>query len=131
MEDSRIPSTIIAMERGALDRSDRGDPDGFLEISDGDVVYMDPFLERPIHGLAELRVYYHKNPLGDGQARGEMTNSKVQVAGDAAVLTFNYATPSQRTRGQGWNATEVYHRTKDGWHIIHTHWSYIKPQQPS
>jgi ketosteroid isomerase-like protein len=126
-----IPSAIIAMERAALDRSDKGDPDGFLEISDRDVVYMDPALEEPIHGLEALRTYYHKNPVVAGQARGEMGNSKVQVAGDVAVLTFNYATRSQRSRGQGWNATEVYQRTKDGWRIIHTHWSYIKPQRPS
>lgn len=133
-----IPSTIVAMERAALDRSDKGDADGFLEISDPDVVYMDPSLDKPIHGLEALRTYYHrnaalylKNAALAGQAQGEMANSKVQVAGDVAVLTFNYATAAERGRGHGWNATEVYHRTKDGWRIIHTHWSYIKPQIPS
>jgi len=57
-----------------------------------------------------------------------MLNSNVRVMGDTAVLTFNY----QRKDGKDprWNATEVYHGTKDGWRIVHTHWSYIKPQAP-
>jgi ketosteroid isomerase-like protein len=57
-----------------------------------------------------------------------MLNSNVRVMGDTAVLTFNY----RRTDGKGpsWNATEVYRQTKDGWRIVHTHWSYIKPQPP-
>jgi hypothetical protein len=51
-------STIIAMERAALDRWGRGDPSGFLEISADDVVYFDPFLERRIDGLEALAQYY-------------------------------------------------------------------------
>ena len=31
---------------------------------------------------------------------------------------------------RGWNATEVYRRTKNGWRIIHTHWSLVKLGQP-
>ncbi|MCE5308783.1 MAG: nuclear transport factor 2 family protein [Acidobacteriales bacterium] len=125
--DSDVASTIIAMERAALNRSDKGDADGFLEISDPGVVYFDPSLEEPIYGLEALRAYYHKG-FGSEQASGEMIHPKVQVMGDVAVLTFNYISkrqPSQRiTR---WNTTEVYRRTRDGWRIIHTHWSFLKP----
>jgi ketosteroid isomerase-like protein len=125
---SGVAATIIAMERAALDRSDKLDPDGFLELSDPGVVYIDPSLEQPIVGLDNLRKYY--NSFGDGgtPAPGEMLNSKVQVMGDTAVLTFNY----RRKDGKEprWNATEVYHKTKQGWRIVHTHWSYINPQPP-
>ena len=31
------------MEHDSLDRCGKGDPDGFLEISDSTVVYFDPF----------------------------------------------------------------------------------------
>jgi len=126
--DRDTTSTIIAMERAALDRSDNGDPDGFLEISDPDVVYFDPFLEAPIHGLEALRAYYRRNP-GYEQGSGELINPRVQVLGDVAVLTFNYVSRRQRSRRiTRWNATEVYRRTGDGWRIIHTHWSFTKPQ---
>lgn len=118
--DEKIQSTIVAMERAALDRSDKGDAEGFLEISAPDVVYIDPTLEQPIHGRDALAAYYRQF-TGAGANRGTMKNVRVQVAGDVAVLTFNYFT------ARNWNTTEVYRRTKDGWRIIHTHWSYLKP----
>jgi len=125
---SDVAATIIAMERKALDQSDQLDPEGFLKISDPGVVYIDPGLERPIVGLDNLRKYYKSFGSSGTPAPGEMLNSKVQVMGDTAVLTFNY----RRKDGKEprWNATEVYHKTKDGWRIVHTHWSYIKPQAP-
>lgn len=43
--EDQLVSTIIDLERGALDRWGRGDPSGFLEISAPDVVYFDPFLK--------------------------------------------------------------------------------------
>ncbi len=126
-EKQDVASVIIKMERAALDRSDKGDTDGFLEISDPDVVYFDPFLDEPIHGLKELTAYYHKNS-GDDPGRGEMLRTRVTVAGDMAVLTFNYVSTKP---GSGstrcWNATEVYRRSQGVWRIIHTHWSLTKP----
>lgn len=121
-----VTATIIAMERAALDRSDRGDGAGFLEITGEDVVYFDPSLDKPIHGLPALRAYYSKD-FGNEQTTGVMSNTKVQASGDMAVLTFNYA--SKRANGAVvyWNCTEVYRLTKDGWRIIQTHWSYAKP----
>jgi ketosteroid isomerase-like protein len=127
-QPSDVAATIIAMERAALDQSDRFDADGFLKISDPGVVYIDPALERPIVGLENLRTYYKSFGAGGTPTPGEMLGSQVRVMGDTAVLTFNY----RRKDGKEprWNATEVYHRTKDGWRIVHTHWSYIKPQPP-
>ncbi len=120
-----VDATIVAMERAALDRSDKGDATGFLEISDADVVYFDPSLEKPIYGLAALRAYYSKD-FGNEQITGVMSNTKVQASDDMAVLTFNYA--SKRAKGViYWNCTEVYRLTKAGWRIIQTHWSYAKP----
>ncbi|MFB3905299.1 MAG: DUF4440 domain-containing protein [Acidobacteriota bacterium] len=126
-KDNDPASLIIAMERAALDRSDKGDPNGFLEISSPDVTYFDPFLDKPIRGLDALRTYYRGFP-SDEPASGEMHNVEVQVSGDVAVLTFNYTVKLEKS-GQvnRWNTTEVYRRTKDGWRIIHTHWSFNKP----
>jgi ketosteroid isomerase-like protein len=123
---SKTQSMILAMERAALDRSDKGDPGGFLEISDPDVTYFDPLIEEPIHGLEALRAYYRQWPAL-APSKNEMTNAKVQVSGEVAVLTFNYTskTPKGVVR---WNTTEVYRRGAKGWRIIHTHWAYRKPQ---
>ena len=126
-----VASTILALERAALDRSDKGDVEGFLELSDPDVTYIDPMLEQPIHGLKALAAYYHGFPAFP-PSRGEMTNVKVQVSGEMAVLTFNYDFAS-RAAGlvAHWNTTEVYVHGANGWRIIHTHWSYTKPPAPN
>lgn len=121
-------SEILALERAALDRSDRGDPGGFLDLSDPDVVYLDPYLEKPIYGLAALRDFYRS--FGEGETgRGEIQHPKVQVWGDTAVLTFRYVSTSDRSRRvTRWHTTEVYRRTGGQWRIVHTHWSLLKEQ---
>lgn len=126
-----VPATILAMERAALDRSDQGDVEGFLEISDPDVTYFDPALEQPIHGLEALAAYYRGFP-STTHSRGEMSNARVQVTGNVAVLSFNYDFAS-RAAGLAahWNTTEVYVHGAKGWRIIHTHWSYKKVPAPS
>jgi hypothetical protein len=57
--------------------------------------------------------------------RYELLNPLVQVIGDAAVLTFNYASSAGETDYR-WNCTEVYRRNDDRWEIIQTHWSYTQ-----
>jgi hypothetical protein len=53
-----ISSTIIAMERAALERWGQGDPSGFLAICAPEVVYFDPYQEVRIDGLEALNQYY-------------------------------------------------------------------------
>lgn len=126
-ETEDTEATIIRMERAALDRWSRGDPDGFLEASDPEVVYFDPFQPRRLNGIGELRKLYD-------QARGkiridhyEIVDPKVQVDGNIAILTFNFV--SHGSEGaMRWNATEVYRRRNGQWRIIHTHWSLTQPK---
>ncbi len=118
-----VAATIRALERAAMDRSDDGDGgEAFLQLSAEDVVYMDPHLEQPIHGLPALTAYYRGLPRGTPQpAHGRMTHVQVHVVGEAAVLTYNYLS------ARNWNVTEVYRRTGQDWRIIHSHFSYLKP----
>lgn len=124
---SHEAAALIALERAALDRSDQGDAGGFLGLSDEDVTYFDPFLDRPIRGHEALREYYAKN-FGAEPGTGVMADPHVQLLSEAAVLTFNYAWTNSRTGVvTRWNATEVYRRTEAGWRIVHTHWSFVQP----
>jgi hypothetical protein len=119
--------TFVALERAALDRWGRGDPDGFLELSDPGVTYFDPFVERRLDGRAGLTELYN-------QLRGQihidewqMVNPFVQRRGEIAVLTFQFVSRG----GEGtmrWNTTEVYRETAAGWRIIHTHWAFTQPR---
>lgn len=119
--------TILKMERDALDRWGKGDPDGFLEICDSDVVYFDPFAERRLDGLKALHALYD-SIRGKVQIDSyDLLNPKVELCGDVALLTFNFV-----SRGIGgewrWNTTEVYRRRRGAWRIIHTHWSFTQPK---
>ena len=127
MPVDEVSLEIINMERAALDRWGRGDPDGFLEISAAEVTYFDPFLPEAIHGLKALRQYY-------AQLRGkifvesdEMIDPKVQLGGETAILSYRYASRGRSGDEMRWNATEVYRRGEEGWRIAHTHWSFTQP----
>jgi hypothetical protein len=117
-----VAETLIALEREALDRWGKGDPSGFLAISDPSVVYFDPYQERRIDGLLELTNLYEKLRGQVKVDRYELLNPHVQAGSDMAVLTFNLAS---HTGGkvQRWNCTEVYRHTGGQWRIIQSHWS--------
>jgi ketosteroid isomerase-like protein len=128
MPVDEVSLQLIQMERAALDRWGRGDPDGFLEISAAEVTYFDPFLPEGIHGPNALRQYY-------AQLRGmifivsdEMIDPKVQVSDDTAILSYRYASRGRGGDEMRWNATEVYRLGEDGWRILHTHWSFTQPE---
>jgi ketosteroid isomerase-like protein len=122
-----VAETIMGLERGALERWGRGDPEGFLEISAPDLSYFDPFIERRLDGLASLRPMYDQIRGKIHIDRFEIIEPRVQVAGDVAVLTFRFKSYG----GAGsidWNTTEVYQRDQAGWRIIHTHWAFHQPR---
>ncbi len=121
-KETEIASLILSMERTALNRWGKGDPSGYLEISSPDVVYFDPFLERRLDCLQALTEYYEKIRGQVRIDRDEMISPKVQVCGEAAVLTFNYVSYTGKTQMR-WNCTEVYQHRDAHWRIIQTHWS--------
>jgi ketosteroid isomerase-like protein len=123
---------IIALERGALDRWGRGDPHGYLELYARDVTYFDPARDGRVDGLDAMTALLA--PI-KGQVkvdRYEMIAPHVYRAGDAAVLTYNLVSHSRRPDGAAtvtrWNSTAVYAQIGGQWKIVHSHWSYTKPE---
>jgi ketosteroid isomerase-like protein len=120
-------ATILALERAALDRWGKGDPDGFLEITDPEVVYFDPFQPRRVNGIEQLRKLYDEARGKIRIDRYEIIDPKVQIAGELALLTFNFV--SHGSEGEmRWNTTEVYRLRSGQWRIIHSHWSLTQPK---
>jgi ketosteroid isomerase-like protein len=119
-----VAARIVALETAALERWCAGDPSGFLALSDEDVVYFDPFLDRRLDGLAALTAYYEKLRGKISAARFELLNPKVRRAGDMAVLTFNFVSWDEDESALRWHCTEVYVRRGDAWKIVQTHWSF-------
>ena len=129
MAADNVSSLILALERAALDRWGRGDPDGFLEISDPDVAYFDPFQSRRIDGLEALRQLYEELRGKIRIDTDEIIDPRVQVHNDVAVLTFQFI--SRGSDELHWNSTEVYRQTQAGWRIIHSHWAFTQPKVAS
>jgi hypothetical protein len=128
LKEDDFSRIIIAMEKAALERWGRGDPSGFLDISDPDVVYFDPFQEFRLDGKEALTRFYETLRGKIQIDRFELMNPKVQICGSSAVLTFNYISRSGEKFNR-WNCTEVYRQTSSGWRIIQTHWSITLPFQ--
>jgi ketosteroid isomerase-like protein len=115
---------IIEMEKAALDRWGRGDPDGFLEICAPDVVYFDPYKEERVDGYHALAAFYESIRGQVYFDHFELIKPLVQSSGSLAILSFNYVSYSGDQQSR-WNCTEVYKRTKEKkWRIIQSHWSY-------
>jgi ketosteroid isomerase-like protein len=124
--------TIISLERGALDRWGKGDPQGFFDIMAPDQTYFDPTTAKRIDGQDALKQLIAPFTGKIRIERVEMIDPKVQWSGDLAVLTFNLVDYGAQVNGgpkttARWNSTEVYQRLNGSWKIVHSHWSYVKP----
>ena len=125
LEDSTTAQEILALETAALDRWGKGDPDGFLALSAPGVSYFDPFQKQRVDGLPALKALYDTIRGKIKIDRAEIINPRVQVMGDSAILTIQFA--SHGSEGAKlWNCTEGYQRLNGEWKIIHSHWSFTK-----
>jgi ketosteroid isomerase-like protein len=127
-KDDTVAETIVSMERAALERWGKGDPDGYLEISANEVSYFDPYTEHRVDGLDALATRYGPVRGQISIVRFELLNPRVQVHGDSAVLTFNLVdqvlgADGETTTESRWNSTEVYARIAGEWRIVHSHWA--------
>lgn len=127
--DADTASEILALERRALDGWQKGDPDPLLAMLDPDITYIHTVAGQRLNGAAAVKALfeaYRGRPLFDSY---EIVEPRVQVAGDTAVLTYLLV---QRVGGAAnrWYGTQVYQRRKEGWRVIHTHWSAAAAAQP-
>lgn len=127
------PPDVVAMEKAALDRWGKGDPQGYLDIMASEITYFDPTQDKRVDGREALKKMLEPLTGKIKVARFDMIDPKVQHHGDTALLTFNivsYVTqPDGKERAAArWNSSELYGRIDGQWRIIHSHWSYIKPE---
>jgi ketosteroid isomerase-like protein len=125
------PETIIAIERSALDRWGKGDPQGYLETYAQEITYFDPVREKRVDGLKAMKELLQ--PI-TGKVRVEsydMIDPRIQRHGNSAILTYNLVSRVRMPNGAialvRWNCTEVYALLDGKWKIVHNHWSLTKP----
>src|SRR5437879_2832819 len=127
---------LVALERSALNRWIKLDPQGYLDLQAPEVTYFDPFTEKRVDGLDAMQVRLApmktmKPPFTD--PRYDMIDPKVQRHGDEALLTFNLVNYGKQPGAPervltSWNSTVFYRRIGGTWKIIHIHWSFIKSE---
>jgi hypothetical protein len=125
-EAGLLSQKIINTEKAALEKWNKGNPSGFLELCAEDVVYFDPFTEKRLDGLNNLRELYESIRGQIKVERYDMIDPKVQSVDNMAVLTYNLTSYTD-TGSEKWNCTEVYRLDNKEWKIIQTHWSFTKP----
>lgn len=126
MTENEIKDLIIALERRALELWNNGNPDGFLELTSEDIVYIDPAFERKLEGKKALTEYYNTVRGKIKIDQYEMINPTVQLSADITILTYNYAVQRDGLIFK-MNCTEVYQLDiSNQWKIIHTHWSFVQ-----
>ena len=132
----RLLEELVSVERAALDRWIKLDPQGYLDLYAPELTYFDPTTEKRVDGARAVQERFAamKNvKLPFTKVRYELREPRVQRHGDVAVLTFNvinYGTLPDRPESvlTRWNSTEVYGRVDGKWKIIHSHWSFVKPE---
>src|ERR1700722_14700844 len=87
--DDDMSAEIIALERAALDRWGRGDPQGYLDRMAPEITYFDLAVEKRFSVLPPSGAFF--SPLKGKIALSpfDMLAPKVQRHGSVAVLTFN------------------------------------------
>ena len=124
--DAETAKEILAMERRAMDGWITGNPDAALAIADPEISYFHIMTAKRLDGIAAVKALfeqYRGTPLYE---KYEMVDAKVVVNGDTALLTYVLVFDKGGTTNR-WNSTQVYQRKKDGWRVVHSHWSQTRP----
>ena len=127
-----VDETIIALERGAMDRWGKGDPSGYLELFAPDVTYFDPGQEQRVDGIEAMTAYLAPIKGLVKLDRYEMIAPRVYHDGNVAILSYNLVTYGTAPDGtplvRRWNTTTAYALVDGRWKIVHNHFSFTKPE---
>ena len=121
MNEENLATTIITMEKVALEEWYKGNPTGYLNIYAEDITYLDPV--QRIIGFEKISNFYESARGSIQIEKYEMLAPVVQIFGATAVLSYILEIYPEDKISR-WNCTEVYQHLPDKqWKIIHSHWS--------
>jgi ketosteroid isomerase-like protein len=115
---------VFALERAAMERWAKGDPDGFIELLDPEVTFCDNTLSERADGLDAVRPLYEAE-RGKVNCTVEFIRPKVQLAGACALVTFTLIARGADGERR-YHGTEVFRRRDGRWRILHGHYSLAR-----
>jgi hypothetical protein len=123
-------SELVALERVQMDGWLKGDPGPSLKILAPEATCFHDAAAGRLDGAAAVKALFEPYAGRPLFAAYDIVEPAVQVHGDIAILTYYLAWRRDGPMNY-WNGTQVYQRQKDGWRILHTHWSEAKQPPPS
>lgn len=130
LSSQEVEKEIVAHEHTMWDRWSAGDPLGFAESFQDDATlfrWQDVQAQARLDGLEEIQEYLATFEGNIPVHKYEMVDSRVQVYGEIAILTFEYhITMPDGESDLPWKATDVYRLVNGEWKIVHAHWSLVK-----
>jgi len=125
MNQESIATSIIELEKVALEKLNKGNPSGYLDIYADDITYFDPFQEKRFDGFKSIQTFYKSMEGTIYVDQYEMIDPVVQIVGELAVLSYHLVSYIGNDIFRE-KCTEVYKQQPDKqWKIIHSHWSIV------
>lgn len=126
-----IPEIILSHERDALNNWSNGNPAGYFQHAADDITYFDDIgAQGRKEGIESVSPYGETLKEMIPPHKYEMENTKVQVYGDAAILSYHYQPYSNEGEPlTKWRASVIYSNLNDEWKMVHAHWTMVKPQE--
>ena len=132
-EDPKVAAEVMAITRAAWAAEIQG-----KSMAEQNAILADDYTEFNADYPVRLEGKALVGAIQEAQARsggksifGEMTNPKVQVYGDVAILTYNYVGVTQDKDGKTTNSmaksTRVYARSGGQWKLVHANFAPVVP----
>ncbi len=132
-DDPKVSAEVMAIARAQIAAGIAQKPwaERMAAIAD-DYTLFNVFAPTRIEGKANVVSLNTANDAGGGKTLAtEMLNSRVQVYGDTAILTFNAYSINQDKDGKTMpgtsKVTRVYVRDGGAWKNVHSHFSSVTP----
>ena len=130
-DDPRVAAEIMALARAqwASEISGQTPAQQMVSLADDYTEFNGDYPTR-IDGKA-MALAMNSIPPSTKSVYGDMQNAKVQVYGDTAILTYNFAGISRQADGKTLpsiaKSTRVYHRQNGRWMMVHANFAPVPP----
>ena len=128
-DDPKVAAEVMALARAqwAAEAAGKSPADQMVDLADDYTEFNEDYPVR-IEGKAlNVRLWEAQSSDGSKSLVGEMINPKVQVYGDTAILTYNYAGVERDKDGKvtpsAAKSTRVYAKTGGKWMLVHANFA--------
>ncbi len=128
-DDPKVAAEVMALARAqwAAEAAGKSPAEQMVDTADDYTEFNQDYPVR-IEGKAlNLRLWEAQSSDGSKSLVGEMINPKVQVYGDTAILTYNYAGVQREKDGKvtpnAAKSTRVYSKVGGKWMLVHANFA--------